>query len=116
MKTNQVDFFQMDITSKDSVNSAIISIITKYNKIDALVNNAYPKNKNYGNHFFDVSYNDFIDNLGMNLGGYFLTSQQFAKIFYKQKYGNIINISSIYGVIAPKFEIYENTLMTTPVL
>lgn len=115
MKTNQVDFFQMDITSKDSVNSAIISIITKYNKIDALVNNAYPKNKNYGNHFFDVSYNDFIDNLGMNLGGYFLTSQQFAKIFYKQKYGNIINISSIYGVIAPKFEIYENTLMTTPV-
>ena len=27
----------------------------------------------------------------------------------------LINISSIYGVIAPKFEIYENTLMTTPV-
>jgi NAD(P)-dependent dehydrogenase (short-subunit alcohol dehydrogenase family) len=35
--------------------------------------------------------------------------------FQKQGYGNIINISSIYGVIAPKFEIYDNTEMTTPV-
>jgi len=35
--------------------------------------------------------------------------------FQKQGYGNIINISSIYGVISPKFEIYDNTEMTMPV-
>ena len=34
----------------------------------------------------------------MNLGGYFLTSQQFATYFEKQGYGNIINLASIYGV------------------
>jgi len=28
---------------------------------------------------------------------------------------NIVNISSIYGVVAPKFEIYEGTSMTVPV-
>ena len=28
---------------------------------------------------------------------------------------NIVNISSIYGVIAPKFEVYQNTSMTMPV-
>jgi len=49
------------------------------------------------------------------LGGYFNTSQQFAKYFQKQKCGNIVNISSIYGVIAPKFEVYDNTSMTMPV-
>ena len=51
----------------------------------------------------------------MNLGGYFLTSQLFAKYFEKQGYGNIINLASIYGVIAPRFEIYNNTPMTMPV-
>jgi NAD(P)-dependent dehydrogenase (short-subunit alcohol dehydrogenase family) len=32
-----------------------------------------------------------------------------------QGYGNIINISSVYGVIPPKFELYEKTSMTMPV-
>jgi NAD(P)-dependent dehydrogenase (short-subunit alcohol dehydrogenase family) len=49
------------------------------------------------------------------LGGLFLTSQQFAKHFQQQGHGNIINIASVYGVIAPKFEIYANTTMTMPV-
>ena len=62
-----------------------------------------------------MEYSDFVENLGLNLGGYFTTSQQFAKYFQNKKYGNIINISSIYGVVAPKFEVYENTSMTMPV-
>jgi len=33
----------------------------------------------------------------------------------EQKYGNIINIGSIYGFTAPKFEIYDETEMTTSV-
>jgi len=115
LKTSSVDFIQMDITSKESIKNAISVLEKKYNRIDGLVNNAYPRNKNYGQHFFDVEYSDFIENVGLNLGGYFLTSQQFAKQFQKQGYGNIINISSIYGVIAPKFEIYDNTNMTVPI-
>jgi short-chain dehydrogenase/reductase SDR len=90
-------------------------LYNKYKRIDALVNNAYPRNKHYGRHFFDVEYGDFIENLGLNLGGYFLASQQFAGYFKKQGYGNIINICSIYGVVAPRFEIYKDTHMTTPV-
>ncbi len=110
-----IDFIKLDITSKSSLNSCIDFLNDKYQKIDALVNNAYPRNKNYGRHFFDVEYEDFIQNLGLNLGGYFTASQQFSQYFKKQGYGNIINISSIYGVVAPKFEVYDNTPMTMPV-
>ena len=106
---------EVDITNKISVETLITTISKKYSKIDALVNSAYPRNKNYGKHFFEVTYDDFCENLGMNLGGYFLTSQLFAKYFYEQGYGNIINLASIYGVIVPRFEIYNNTQMTTPV-
>lgn len=106
---------KLDIINKESINSLIQTLHSKFGKIDALVNSAYPRNKNYGKHFFEVEYSDFCENLGMNLGGYFLSSQLFAKYFEKQGYGNIVNMSSIYGVIAPRFEIYEGTNMTTPV-
>jgi post-translational flagellin modification protein A len=106
---------QIDITDTNSIQKLITSISEKFGKIDALINSAYPRNKNYGKHFFEVTYNDFCENVGMNLGGYFLTSQQFAKYFEKQGYGNIINLGSIYGVIAPRFEVYNNTPMTMPV-
>jgi len=115
LNTQNIDFIKLDITSKDSLQNCIDYLDNTYGKIDALVNNAYPRNKNYARHFFDVEYEDFVENVGLNLGGYFTTSQQFAKYFQTQGYGNIINISSIYGVVAPKFEIYDGTSMTTPV-
>jgi len=112
---DKIDFVLLDITSKVSLQNLIEYLDKKYGHIDALVNNAYPRNKNYGKHFFDVEYSDFCENLNLNLGGYFLTAQQFAHYFKKQGDGNIINISSIYGVIAPKFEVYDNTPMTMPI-
>ncbi len=115
LNTKQIDFIKIDITSKKSINKSIKYLNKKYGKIDAIVNNAYPRNKNYGKYFFDVEYEDFTQNIGLNLGGYFTTSQQFAKYFKKQGHGNIVNVSSIYGVVAPKFEIYDGTPMTMPV-
>lgn len=115
LNSTNIDFVELDITSKDSLQNAIQILQGKYARIDALVNNAYPRNKQYARHFFDVEYDDFVENTGMNLGGYFITSQQFALYFKKQGFGNIINISSIYGVMAPKFDVYNDTTMTMPV-
>ncbi|KYG64171.1 flagellin modification protein A [Bdellovibrio bacteriovorus] len=106
---------KMDITSEESVSSVIAEVAQKFGKIHALVNNAYPRNKNYGRHFFDVTYEDFCENLNLNLGGYFLTSQRFLKYFEAQEHGNIVNISSVYGVVPPRFEVYDGTKMTMPV-
>lgn len=105
----------VDITSKDSIQNAIVSLKDKFGKVDALVNNAYPRNKNYGRKFEDVEYEDFCDNVSMHLGGYFLITQQFAEFFKAQGHGNVVFISSIYGVVAPDFSVYEGTSMTMPV-
>lgn len=113
--TVNVDSIELDITNKASILSVIEFVKNKYGRIDALVNNAYPRNKNYGRHFFEVEFNDFCENINLNLGGYFLCSQQFAAFFKEQGHGNIVNISSIYGVIPPKFEVYNNTKMSMPV-
>ena len=112
---NNIFFQKCDITNINNIQSLIETILNKFGKIDALVNNAYPRNKNYGRKFEDVTYEDFCENVNMHLGGYFLITQQVAKVMMKQNYGNIINMASIYGFSAPKFEIYEGTDMTMPV-
>ncbi|MCI4411716.1 MAG: SDR family oxidoreductase [Thiotrichales bacterium] len=110
-----IGVIELDITNKQSVQKQIAALKQKYGKIDALVNNAYPRNKNYGRHFFDVELDDFNENVSLHLGGYFNASKHFAKFFIEQGRGNIVNISSIYGLVAPRFHIYEGTKMTVPV-
>jgi NAD(P)-dependent dehydrogenase (short-subunit alcohol dehydrogenase family) len=105
----------MDITDKESVCSLIAKIKEKYGHIDAVVNNAYPRTSNYGRKLEEVTYADFCENTSQHLGGYFLVAQQFGLFFRAQGAGNIINMSSIYGTMAPRFEVYAGTPMTMPV-
>ena len=49
------------------------------------------------------------------LGSNIIFAQRFSKLFLKQKYGNIIFISSILGFNAPKFHHYINTSMHPPI-
>lgn len=113
-KNKNIVFQKCDITNVNDIESLIVTVLGKFDKIDALVNNAYPRNKNYGRKFEDIDYKDFCENIDMHLGGYFLMAQQAAKVMIRQNHGNIINMASIYGFAAPRFEIYEGTKMTMP--
>lgn len=105
----------LDITSATSINALINDLQQRHGRIDALVNNAYPRNSAYGKKLEEVTYESFCDNVSLHLGGYFLTAQQFGLYFRKHGGGNIINMSSIYGTMTPRFEVYDNSPMTMPV-
>lgn len=101
-----------DITNSDSVKQ----FLAERSDIDGAVNATYPRNKTYGAHFFDVTLESFNENLSLHLGSAFLFTQQCAAYFNQHKTPfSLVNISSIYGVVAPKFDIYDNTPMTMPV-
>ncbi|BCK22159.1 SDR family oxidoreductase [Vibrio cholerae] len=103
----------LDVTKKESVKAFFNQ---QAQQIDGAVNATYPRNKTYGKHFFDVSLESFNENLSLHLGSAFFFTQQSAAYFKRQQQPfSLVNISSIYGVIAPKFEIYNNTPMTMPV-
>jgi NAD(P)-dependent dehydrogenase (short-subunit alcohol dehydrogenase family) len=106
--------FPLDITDTVSVNSLIAFLEERFGGADAVVNNAYPKNVNFGRSVEEVFYEDFCENVSLHLGGYFLVMQKFAILFKRQGYGNIVNMGSIYGAIPPRFSIYEGTPMTMP--
>jgi NAD(P)-dependent dehydrogenase (short-subunit alcohol dehydrogenase family) len=113
--TNKIEFIKVDITNKESIRGMIDVILKRHKVIDALVNNAYPRNKNYGRKFEDVTYEDFCENLNLHLGGYFLMSQEVSRVMIDQKGGVIVYVASIYGFMAPRFELYENASFTSPV-
>jgi len=115
IKNKSFLYRKCDITNKEDILKLINFLKEKFNRIDSIVNSAYPRNKNYGKRFEEVQYKDFCENVNLHLGGYFLVSQQFAEFFKKQGYGNIINIASIYGVVPPRFEIYKDSEMTMPI-
>ena len=106
---------RLDITNGIQIEQVIDEVQNEMGKVDALVNNAYPRSPNDGRVLEEVEYSDFCDSLSRHLGGYFLASQKFAIYFKSQGYGNIVNVASIYGLHAPRFELYEGTPMTLSV-
>jgi NAD(P)-dependent dehydrogenase (short-subunit alcohol dehydrogenase family) len=108
-------FCPCDINDGASLDHLLETLTQRFGHADALVNNAYPRNRHYGRKFEDVTREDFCDNVSRHLGGYFLASQKFIAFFRSQGHGNIVNMASVYGFVAPRFGIYRDTPMTMPV-
>jgi|TARA_B110000914_G_C15516362_1_gene473811 NAD(P)-dependent dehydrogenase (short-subunit alcohol dehydrogenase family) len=114
-KTNDnLSKVECDITDQNSINSALKLVIEKYNRIDGLVNNAYPRTKDWGRKFEEIELESWKKNIDWQLNSYFYLSQQVAIQMVKQKSGSIVNMASMYGVIGPDFTVYEGTDMTMP--
>ena len=104
-----------DITSAESLDACLAAAKTRHGRLDALVLAAYPRNRHYGCKLEDVAYADFCENVSLHLGGYFLAAQRASLAFRSEGHGNVVFLSSIYGCVAPRFEIYNGTAMTMPV-
>ena len=103
-----------DVTNSNSIQSCINSIIEQFGKIDGWVNNAYPRTNDWGDHFEDIKLNSWNKNIEIQLNSVFVCCQEVLKIMKSQKFGSIVNIASIYGIVGPDFSIYEGTSMTMP--
>ncbi len=109
------DEIVLDITSENSVAEAIANILSTHGSIDGWINNAYPRTKDWGNKLEDVSIESWRLNVDMHLNGYFLCCKLVLEQMKKQGQGSLVNMSSIYGIVAPDFTVYEGTSMTMPV-
>jgi len=84
-----------DITDPDQVTGLIKQTYTQYQKIDVLINNAGITRDNLLLRMKDKDWDTVLET---NLKGAFLTTRAIARYFMKQRYGKIINISSVVGI------------------
>lgn len=102
----------LDVTSS----SEVVEFFSRLTDITGAVNASYPRNASYGAKFFDVTLDSFNENLSLHLGSAFLFAQQCAAYFTRtQSPFSLVNVASVYGVVAPRFAIYDGTAMTMPV-
>lgn len=92
----RVLFLACDVSDPAQVNSAVADILAEFGKIDILVNNAgITKDKL----LMQMSEEDIDAVLSVNLKGCFHTVKACLRTFMKNKYGRIINITSVSGMI-----------------
>jgi len=92
---HEIETFTGDISQKDDVDRIVNEFVQKLGRIDILVNNAgvvIPRP------FFEKTVADWEKTLSVNLIGMFLCCQAAANHMLPQKYGKIVNISSIRGI------------------
>lgn len=99
------EFEHCDVSSQNSVENAIQKITKNVKNIDVLINNAYYLNPPSSN---DLTDSEFTYGLDGVLTSTFRCIKSIIPVFEKQGYGKIINVSSMYGIVSPEFDIYRD--------
>lgn len=84
-----------DVSITEEVDNFVKEVKSHYNTIDVLVNNAGITKDGL---IIRMKEEDFDDVLDVNLKGTFNTTKSVSSIMVRQKYGKIINISSVVGI------------------
>ncbi len=100
-KNGNIKTYKCDITDKNQV-FTVAEEILKNNNIFAIINNAGVAKTSL---FCDVSEQDFDFVMNTNVKGAFLVTKAFLQNMINNKYGKIVNISSIWGVCGGSCEV-----------
>lgn len=101
--------FRLDLSKNESIDELIQYAIDNFDRIDGLINAAYPRTKDWGRYKFeDTPFSHWKDNIELQLDSVFYLDQQILKVMEKQKSGSLVNFGSIYGIVGNDFTIYED--------
>ena len=89
-------FIQSDVTSDSDVGQMVDATIKEFGKIDILVNDAGICKSGKAEEMTLYDWNKVIS---INLTGQFITCKAVGNIMISQKYGSILNIASMSGMI-----------------
>lgn len=108
----KVEGIAMDILSEKSIKNAINEIATKSGQINILVNNASPIPSTHS--LQNTSDSDWKLGMDGTINGVFRCTKDVIPIMEKNGEGSIINISSMYGIVSPNPDVYENSNNSSP--
>ncbi len=87
--------YKADVSSYEACEIMVKTVLEKYGQIDVLVNNAGITKDNL---ILRMTHEDFLDVIQTNLASTFYMCKLVSKVMMKQRYGKIINMSSVVGI------------------
>lgn len=114
----RVSGFQVDFYQKKKFEKVLKEIVKTFN-VDVLINNAYDLSKKTGfntaqGHLETSTYNQWKAAFDSGIYWVVLATQIIGEQFKKKQKGNIINVSSMYGLVSPNPKLYERTDFFNP--
>jgi gluconate 5-dehydrogenase len=102
---SRVNRVVLDLRNMDSIKECFYEIVQTNGRVDILVNNAafYA-----GKKLENTSEPQWLEGLDGTINGVFRTTKIVAPIMQSNKFGSIINIASMYGLVSPDPSIYAN--------
>ena len=93
-KGMHAEAYRLNVTSVEDAERVAREVVGKHGRIDVLVNNAgiYPSKP-----FLEMGLEDWERVINVNLKGVFIVTKAVVPYMVRQRYGRIINISSIAG-------------------
>jgi 3-oxoacyl-[acyl-carrier protein] reductase len=88
--------FKLDVSSEDEIKAVVKAVVAKFGKLDILVNNAGITRDQL---VMRMKRADWDEVINTNLTAPFLLTQAAISSMLKQRWGRIINITSIFGQI-----------------
>lgn len=90
--------FELDVTDEASVERTVAGIVASLGRLDILVNNAGLANRKS---IMELDRTAWDAVIAADLTGPFLCTKHATRVMKAQKSGKIINISSVWGLVAP---------------
>ena len=120
LKNNSINIniFKCDFLYEKEILNVCNEIKKKKIKIDVIINNAAftggTQIKGWNTSFKNQSYQTFNKAIIVNLSSIFIFTKELKEVLLKSKYPSIINIASIYAILAPDYKMYKNTDIFNP--
>jgi NAD(P)-dependent dehydrogenase (short-subunit alcohol dehydrogenase family) len=106
---SDIEQIDIDVTNKDSVNKVVESLLEKYGRIDTLIYSVTAKPDDFYMPFTECSLEGWQSVIHVELDGLFLAVQGVGRAMEREGQGNMIFISSIYGVVGNDQSIYKGS-------
>jgi NAD(P)-dependent dehydrogenase (short-subunit alcohol dehydrogenase family) len=101
--------YRADIRDRAAVQAVYDDAVNKLGPIDGLLNNAATKSPNFFEPFETFPVEDWDHVMSVNLTGALVCAQVFGGAMAAAGKGSVVNVLSIYGVVAPDQRIYEGS-------
>lgn len=102
---NRLHFQHCDVSETSSIKAAYQAVLSEEGQIDVLINNAFYLK---GQHPLTMTDDEWSTGIDGTLNSVFRCIREVIPYIEKSDAPRIINVASMYGVVAPDFNVYED--------
>jgi NAD(P)-dependent dehydrogenase (short-subunit alcohol dehydrogenase family) len=114
----EAELFPVDLTSESEIREIPARVMNRFGRLDILVHAAgvvaSDELKGWSVPFAQQSLEAWQLALAVNLSAPFMLTQACSKMLGESGHGSVVCIASIYGLVGPDLDLYENTELGSP--